>query len=228
MQDKPHRFYEWSKRKQNGFLCLCGMLFFVVIVLSFAGLLLGWYWSVLLYPLIFILAQFADTPLGHRSGRLIYFSPLFLAEKEKSGGFILHGGTVFDYVFVFSWQQAGETARRQVVEQFIAGLLAFVRYLEANDLYETRIKGSSYFFNARNAHRYGFEIVKTEDMQRLIMAMNYAVLLVMYSFTQGKVALPPIREIKTVQSTGKKLIGKRKQIMRVLRKIESRGNQTSP
>jgi hypothetical protein len=50
----------------------------------------------------------------------------------------------------------------------------------------------------------------------------------MYSFTRGKVAFPPIREIKTAQSTGKKLIGKREQISRVLRRIESKGNLTCP
>ncbi len=222
MQKKPHRFYEWSKRKQNTFLYLCGVIFLVLISLSFAGLLLGWYWSVFLYPLAFILAQFVDTPLGHRSGRLIYFSPLFLVEKDKSDGFILHGGTVFDYVFVFSWQKAGETARHQVVEQFIAGLLAFVQYLETNHLYETRIKGSSYFFNKRNVHQYGFEIVETKIIQRLIMAVNYAVLFLMYSFTQGKVAFPPVRQIKTVQSTGKKLTEKKELITSVLRKIENR------
>lgn len=228
MQEKPHRFYEWSKRKQNTFLFLCGMFFLIVIGLSFVGLLLGWYWSVFLYPLIFIVAQFVDTPLGHRSGRLIYFSPLFLVERERSGGFILHGGTLFDYFFVFSWKEAGEVARRQVVEQFIAGLLAFIEYLGTNQMYETRIKGSSYFFSERNAHRYGFEIVETESTQRLILVMNYVVLFVMYSFTRGKVAFPPIREIKTVQSTGKKLIGKREQISRVLRRIKGKGNLTSP
>jgi hypothetical protein len=227
MQTQPHRFYQWSKRKQNVFIILCVLSFMGIIGFSLAGLLLGWFWSVLLFPLIFIPAQCVDTPLGFRSGRLIYFSPLFLVEKRDSGDYVLHGGTIFDYFFVFSWQDAGETARQQVLKDFMLGLLTFTEHLEQHDLEEATINGSSYFFNARNAKRYGFKIVETEQSQQITLGMNYVVLILMYSFTHGKIAFPPIGKITTVSSTGGQLIKNKQQITKVLSRIGPRADDTA-
>ena len=219
MQSPPHKFYEWSKLKQNAFLFLFGFFFFGLTILSFSGLIIGWYWTIFLYPLIFVIAQFIDTPLGYRSGRLIYFSPLFLVEKVKTDEYVLHGGTAFDYFFVFTWKDKGESARRQVMKSFLSGLLEFAEHLDRNQLSEVKVRGSSYFFNERNAQRYGFEVLNTEMSQKIILGLNFAVLLLMYSFTKGKLSFPPIREIKTVSSTGRNLIDTKDQISRVLSRM---------
>jgi len=224
MLSTPHRFYSWSRTKQNLFLFFCYSLFFLIILLSFSGLFFGHIWSLCLFPLIFIPAQLVDTPTGMRRGRLLYFSPLFLVEQDKDNNFILHGGSLFDFLFVFKWHDAGETARRRLVTDFLSGLLAFTHYLKANDLGDAVVKGSSYFFSYRNAKRYGFDVDSTAQSQQIILSMNYIVILATYSFTRGKLALPPISHMKTVQSTGATLIKHQERLSSSLTRIQHQFN----
>jgi hypothetical protein len=216
---KPHRFYTWSRTKQNLFLTFVGLAWLLYVLLLYAGTLLGCWFCIIFYPTIFIFIQFIDTPFGQREGRFIYFSPLFLVEKKTKGEYIIHGGTAFDYLFVFRWQDRGEKARRQILRDFLRGMLAFTEYLEQEGLQDAKLKGSSYFFNERNAKRYGFDVVETDGIQQIILFMNYFVLLATYSFTQGRLAFPNLSAVKTVESSGEALILKKEGIVSLLTKL---------
>ena len=220
MLQTPHRFYQWSRREQNLFLICCGLLFLAIILFCIIALLFGWIWVLLFYPTIFILAQFIDTPVGQREGRLLYFSPLFLVEKGKDGTFTLHGGTLFDVLFVFNWQDRGEPARRKMITEFLGGLLAFTQFLKENNLDDVTIKGSSYFFSERNAQRYGFNIEPLNQGQKLILYINYVVILLTYSFTNGKLSRPPIGQTKSVQCTGKDLLAHQQKLSKTVARIQ--------
>lgn len=219
MPPPNHRFYAWSRHKQNLFIGLSIGLFFLLIIASMSGLIFNRFWTLLLFPLIFIPAQFVDTPSGVRSGRFIYFSPLFIVEKQKDD-FILHGGTLFDYLFVFNWQDLGEPARRKVVAEFLSGLNAFVHYLEDQKLHDVEISGTSYFFNGRNAERYGFETAPVAGAQQVIIGFNFLVLMATYSFTQGRLVFPPLNQLKAVKSDGKTLIQHKDQLAKIVGRLE--------
>jgi hypothetical protein len=204
--EKPHRFYQWPRRRQNMFLALVALGYLFLPAFALLLLINGWWVGMLVFFILFIPAQFLDTPLGQRRGRFLYFAPLFLVEKRAADHFVLHGGTSFDYFFCFTWRDAGAKARRQLLADFVSGLQEFATYLAENGLEEAKIEGSSYFFSARNARRFGFSSRAADNGQRLILYVNYLVLLATYSFAQGRCARPPIHQLKTVQADGRDLI----------------------
>ncbi|MDW5290343.1 hypothetical protein R6X41_16085 [Formosa sp. PL04] len=77
-----------------------------------------------------IIAPFFDIPTLKRKGKLIYYSSLFIAEKEKKGLIIIHGGSLFDYIFVLDKSFNGKQSTNFILQKYLEGcrlLLIFRR-----------------------------------------------------------------------------------------------------
>ncbi|PRX40784.1 hypothetical protein [Salegentibacter salegens] len=150
--------------------------------------MLEWYFlPLLLAPLILsVLAPFIDTPQGKKQGKLIYYSPLFITEKEKNGKIIIHGGTLFDYYYVIDKNWKAKQRIRYILRQYILGLIKLTESYNEKEAAEITLEGTSYILNDRTAEKLGFRRKRTDLLQQIIITYNYLQILLANSIAKGK------------------------------------------
>lgn len=197
-----HKFYQKSKADQIKWLfLLSGIVILVLLGFALISWLSGVYWIALIaFPLILsTAAPFIDTPMLKKSGKLIYCSNLFLMEKPQNGVIKIHGGTLFDYVFVLEKSMTGKQRTNYILQQYLEGLLFLIQRYESGEFQDYRLKGTSYILNRRNAQKMGFEIAETDNFQRIILIYNFFNLMIANSIAKKRPALPQYKNIKTYQ-----------------------------
>lgn len=163
------------------------------------ALILEWYLLPLFAaPLILsVLAPFIDTPQGRKQGKLIYHSPLFITEKEKSRKITIHGGTLFDYYYVIDRNWKGKQRIRFILRQYILGLLNLSESFNVKEADEITLEGTSYILNERTAEKLGFRRKRTNFIQQFILTYNYLQILLANSLAKDKLSFPAIGKINT-------------------------------
>jgi len=219
-----HGFYIRPKNEQCRIQFLIGFSALIAVGLALViSVKTGFYLLVILFFSITlsIIAPFFDTPALKKSGNLIYYSPLFLSEKPKKGVIKIHGGTLFDYVFVIDRRMSGKQRTNLIVQQYLEGLLNLIEENENGKPENVRIRGTSYIINARTAQRIGFRIVPTDYIQKVILTYNYFNLLISYSIAKGKLSFPKLRETKTFETNLNELVRRKGVISSLNKKLKS-------
>lgn len=213
-----HRFYNKNKKEQNNILivlaiCSLIIIFFSVIISIYSGIYLI---GILTFAItLSIIAPFFDMPSLKKSGRMIYYSPLFIAEKPKNGLIKIHGGTLFDYHFVIDKKMNGKQRTDFIIQQYLDGLLHLIEKYEKNK--RMKIQGTSYIINKRTAEKIGFEIVETDVLQKIILIFNYFNILLSNSIAKNKLSFPKLNKTKTFDADVSQLL-KRKEYIEKLNK----------
>ena len=204
-----HNYYLKSRKEQNQIQIKIGVvaLFFNLIVLALS-ILSGLHLLLLISITITlsIIAPFLDTPKLKKNGKLIYYSTLFIAEKEKNGKIIIHGGSLFDYVFVINKNLNGTQRTKFILQKYLEGILNLMETCEKNNNTSVKIKGTSYILNERTANKLGLKIIKTDYIQKLILTYNYVNILISNSIAKRKISFPKISNIRTFESELNELI----------------------
>ncbi|MCK0158234.1 hypothetical protein MWU65_13650 [Cellulophaga sp. F20128] len=219
-----HKFYIKSKKERNQIQVWIGIIAFTLILIF---LVISWktetyLLAILTIPItLSIIAPFFDTPSLKKSGGLIYYSPLFLSEKPKNGLIKIHGGTLFDYVFVIDLKLNGKQRTNFIIQQYLEGLLNLIEEKENNNCENINVRGTSYIINDRTAQRMGFTIVKTDYIQKLILIYNYFNVLIAYSIAKGKLSFPNLNETKTFVTTLNDLIERKEFIGTLNEKLKN-------
>jgi hypothetical protein len=225
MDDLRHRFYNKTKREQNriqlfiGFCTLSVLLFSLVISWITGIYLLG----VLIFSItLSVIAPFFDTPSLKKNGDLVYHSPLFLSEKPKNGIIKIHGGTLFDYVFVIDQNMDGKQRTNFIIHQYLEGLLNLIEENKNRKTGNLTVRGTSYIIKDRTAHRIGFRPVTTSTIQKLILIYNYFNILIMYSIAKDKLSFPKVNETKTFEADLNNLKKLRESISQLNEKLKNK------
>lgn len=219
-----HRFYTKSKREQNRIMALIGLGAFFVVLL---GLFVSWITGIYLlglftFPLVLsLVAPFFDTPSLVKSGKLSYHSLLFLSEKPAKGVIKIHGGTLFDYVFVMDRKMKGKQRTVFILQQFLEGLLDLVEEQAKSQDGPVKIQGTSYIMNKRTAERIGFKIIKADVVQRLILIFNYFNLMIMSSMAKGRWVFPNLKDTMTFEADLNDLVARKAFIEQMNLKFQS-------
>lgn len=178
----------------------------------------------ILIPLVLqVAAPFVDTPMGKRSGKLTYYSPLFIAEKPRNGEVVIHGGTLFDYLFTLDPKMSGKERTRSVLIGYLQGLIRFIsNYEEEERNTDFKVKGTSYVINERTARRAGFQPVQTDfvQLQRLILLVNYIPLILSASYSKKRIDFPRISGIKTYEADINDLIDQKNNLILMKKRLE--------
>jgi len=163
------------------------------------ALFLEWYFLPLFVaPLILtVLAPFIDTPQGKRNGSLIYYTPLFITEKEKDGKIVIHGGTLFDYHYMIDRNWKGKQRIRFILSQYILGLVELSESFSEKEAEKITLEGTSYILNDRTAEKLGFHRKRTNLLQQFILTYNYLQILLANSIAKGKLSFPAIGRVST-------------------------------
>ncbi|WP_439490228.1 hypothetical protein [Algoriphagus sp.] len=207
-----HGFYLKSKKEQIWIQVRIGFIALLIFLLVF---LICWGIGFFL-PLILgipitlsLVAPFFDVPSLKKSGDLIYYSPLFLAEKPKNGNINVHGGTLFDYVFVIDRSLNGRERSKLIMVQYLEGLVNLIDHLQKDNSENLTIRGTSYILNKRTASKIGFQVVQTDFLQKVILLYNYFNLLCANSLAKGKLTFPKLGEIQTFETRLDELMERR-------------------
>ena len=219
-----HKFYSKSKKEQNQILMKIGFGSLILnVIMAAIAIITGWYIIVMLSVIITIsiIAPFFDIPALKNKGKLIYYSSLFIVEEEKNGVIIIHGGSLFDYVFVIDQGLSGTQRTNFILQKYLEGILNLIEDCEKKQNTSVKIKGTSYVLNERTAHKIGLNIIKTDLLQTLILIFNYPNILISNSIAKGKVSFPRIGNIKTFESELKELIGRKEFIRDLSNKLKT-------
>ena len=196
----------------------------LLIILDWWGNLIDQ--SVLAFLPIFImvpLLQFLTTPLFRLLKVYTYLSPMLLVFAANKRSLDLHNGTSFDYFFNMKGVKPGKSWQNKMLSFYLEGLLEIIYKIEHEALPETVIiRGSSYFFSERTAHKLGFEVIKTSLPEKINIVFNYLDLLWMYSLSKGKLTFPNLKNIKTVKTNGTNLVSKKQKLLELKEFIDSR------
>ena len=217
-----HRFYNKSKKEQNRILIMTAIIAIGIIFLSIvASIISGIYLIGILAAAITlsIFAPFFDMPSLKKSGRMVYYSPLFITEKPKNGLIKIHGGTLFDYYFVIDKKMNGKQRKVFIIQQYVSGLLSLLEEYK-NDK-QTKIRGTSYIINKKTARKIGFRIVETDILQKITLTYNYVNILISNSIAKNKLSFPKVNKTRTFESNISQLLERKEYIEKLNKSLKS-------
>lgn len=196
-------FYSKSPQQQKQYLVvlackalLLNMGIFLVLFLLGLPIVLV---VISIWASLQVLAPFYDVPAMVKAGKLIYHSPLFLAEKATKNGITLHGGSLFDYHFTINKAWSAKRKTNFVIQQYLVGLLNLVETTQDDVV----LTGTSYVLNTSTAERLGFKKVRTHSGQTIILFLNAINLMCSASIIKGRWVMPPIYKVNSYQGTVK-------------------------
>lgn len=198
-----HKFYLKSDKEQKKIQLIIGFVaLFINLCILGISLISGIYFLSLLFVIITlsIIAPFFDIPSLKKSGDLIYYSPLFIAEKEKNGIITIHGGSLFDYIFVLDNRLNGTQRTNFILQKYLEGILNLIEENEKKCNTSVKIKGTTYILNDRTANKIGLDITKTDFVKKIILMFNYVNILISNSIAKRKISFPNVNNIKTFES----------------------------
>lgn len=223
-QRLEHRFYQKSKKQQIAIQITIALVSLIIILLS---ILISWntkYYFIGILSIAIVLsiiAPFFDTPSLKKSGNLIYYAPLLLAEKARNGILKIHGGTLFDYIFVLDYKMNGKQRTAFIIQQYIQGLLNIIQEFEDGKISDLKVKGTSYIINERTAQKIGFKITKTDNLQKLILVYNYINIMISSSIAKARFSLPNLGKIRTFESDLAVLTNKKESLNKLNNKLKN-------
>ena len=197
-----HKYYLKSNKEQRKIQFIIGIVtLFLNLIVLLISMRINVYFLIFLSVIITlsIIAPFFDVPSLKKKGNLIYYSSLFIAEKEKNEKIIIHGGSLFDYFFVIDRKLNGKQRTNFILQKYLEGILNLIDVYENNT--SLKIKGTTYVLNERTAKKIGLNIVRTDFLQKFILTFNYMNLLVSNSIAKNKIAFPKLNNIITFESS---------------------------
>jgi hypothetical protein len=219
-----HPYFLKSKEKQLIIQIKIGATAFTLnLIILAVSLWSGYYFLVFLSTSITlsIIAPFFDIPALKKKGKLIYYSSLFVTEKEQKGIIKIHGGSLFDYVFVIDKTLSGKQRTNFILHKYLEGLLNLIDVCKNNNNTSVKIKGTTYILNERTAHKIGLNSIKTDNIQKLILTYNYVNVLISNSIAKRKISFPKLNTIKTFESNIVALIKQREFIEGLNNKLKN-------
>lgn len=217
-----HQFYQKSESEQKKTLWKIGVgLFLICSVVLTISYLTGSYFLIFLIPIIILIAApFIDLPMGRKSGKFIYYSPLFITEAERDNQVTVHGGTLFDYLFTISPEMHGRERTQFVLYGYISGLINFISQHEKKNKDNLKVRGTSYIINPRTASRFGLQPVQKDFLQVMILLFNYIPITLSYSFLKQKLQFPKISDVQTYEGTFSELAAHKEELIRLKQRLK--------
>ena len=217
LSDKEKRIFQ-LKLLLISFLSILSIGIFIILISPKLAFL-----SVIIIAIVILLpiAPFFDVPSSIEKGSLKYYSLFLLAEQEKNKIIKIHGGTLFDYYFVFQKEMTKQERTKIVLLEYLKGL----RNLVENTNEDVKIQGTSYIINERTANKLGLKKVATNGIQILIIFFNYINIMLSISLVNKSIAFPDLSKIKTFEGKISDMKEKEVFINNLIEKLEENYRQ---
>ncbi|RED96661.1 hypothetical protein [Marinoscillum furvescens] len=164
-----------------------------------------------------ILAPFVDLPSLVKNNRIGYLSPFLLWQKSNDK-IILHGGTLVEYWFYLDKKWNASERKRHILHQYLLGLQQLI-YRELPP--HTTIQATTHIVGKNTLKRLGFKTISKNEVQLIILTLNYPNLLCTMSLAHGRLQFPNLRMVKSFETTAEELNQRSEQIQLLLQKLEA-------
>ncbi len=199
------RFYDMPKLAQ----------WIVAIVLLVVGLgvlfpFIAGSYGLLLLPLLAPFLNLVSVPFFRLIGYYKYLNPYVISTVQTDEKYDLHNVFTFDYLVNFKWADRGKKAQKILLAHYFKALITIIKRIEDNELSpEVEIVGHSYFFSDRTAEKLGFTVSKAGAFWIVNSALQFIELTYLYSFSQGKWAMPKFWNVRRAAIVGSDLVKKK-------------------
>jgi hypothetical protein len=177
-------------------------------------------YGLLVIPILAPFLNFATVPLFRLTGYFKYLNPYVISTVQNDKQYDLHNVFTFDYFVNFTWADRGKYAQRTLLGHYFKALLEIIERIENKQLSpDVKIVGHSYFFNDRTAEKLGFTISNASAFWKFNSVIQFVELTYLYSFSQGKWAIPKFWKVKRAEITGSELLRKKEMLEALVLKI---------
>ena len=177
-------------------------------------------YALLLLPILAPLLNLISVPFFRLIGYYKYLNPYVLSTVQTDKEYDLHNVFTFDYLVNFKWADRGKKVQKILLGHYFKALLTIIERIETGQLSpEVKIIGHSYFFSDRTAEKLGFTISKAASFWVINSAMQFIELTYLYSFSQGKWAMPKFWKVKRAEIVGSDLVKKKEFLEGLVRKL---------
>jgi len=187
---------------------------------------LSWIDSFWKLPFLFIalpILQFCCTPLFRLLGVYRSLSPTVFSIFPSAKKYELHNITTFDYLQEFNWSDKGKIVQKRLLINYGKAFLYLIEQIETQKIPATvLIVGNSYFFSERTTRKLGFQVFPSDTITKFCSCLNAVELIGLYSFSQGKWAIPKFWEVKAITISGEQLCLRKDLIISLLKKLEKK------
>lgn len=161
----------------------------------------------LILPIAAPILNFITVPFFRLIGYYKYLNPYVLSTVQTNESYDLHNVFSFDYIVNFKWADRGKKVQKTLLSHYFKALLTIIQRIENKELPPSvKIVGHSYFFSDRTAERLGFTISKANIFWIINSALQFIELSYLYSFSQGKWAVPKFWKVKRAEIVGSDLV----------------------
>ena len=177
-------------------------------------------YGLLLLPILAPILNLASVPFFRLIGYYKYLTPLVLSTVQTDKEYDLHNVFTFDYLVNFKWADRGKKVQKTLLAHYFKALLVIIERIETEQLPPSvKIVGHSYFFGDRTAEKLGFTVSKAGSFWVINSAMQFIELTYLYSFSQGKWAMPKFWKVKRAEIVGSDLVKKKEFLEGLVRKL---------
>ena len=177
-------------------------------------------YGLLMLPIIAPFLNLVSVPLFRLIGYYKYLNPYVLSTVQTDKEYDLHNIFTFDYLVNFKWADRGKKAQKILLQHYFKALLTIIDRIESGQLPATvKIVGHSYFFSDRTAKKLGFTISKAGSFWIINSALQFIELTYLYSFSQGKWAIPSFWKVKRAEILGSDLVKKKEFLAGLVKKL---------
>lgn len=177
-------------------------------------------YGLLLLPIIAPILNFISVPFFRLIGYFKYLNPYVLSTIQNDKNYDLHNIFTFDYFVNFKWSDRGIKSQKILLGHYFKALLTIIERIERGELSpEVKIVGHSYFFSDRTANKLGFTVSKGPLFWVINSSLQFIELSYLYSFSQGKWAIPKFWKVKRAEIVGSELVKKKVLLENLAKKI---------
>lgn len=182
--------------------------------------ILGKAYALLILPFFAPFLNLVTTPFFRQIGYFKYLNPFVLSTVQTDKQFDLHNVFMFDYLVHFSWSDRGKYVQRTLLGHYFKALLTIIDRIEQGELSpDVVVFGHSYFFNERTANKLGFTVSKASSFWVINSVLQFIELSLLYSFSQGKLAIPKFWKVKRAEIKGYDLVKKKALLASLVEKV---------
>jgi len=202
------RFYDLPKLVQ----WIIAIILLVCGFGSMMSIIVGPY-GILLLPLLAPFLNLVSVPFFRLIGYYKYLNPFVISTVQNDKQYDLHNVFTFDYLVNFKWADRGKKAQKTLLAHYFKALITIIERIENKKLSpEVEIVGHSYFFSDRTAEKLGFTVSKAGAFWIINSALQFIELTYLYSFSQGKWAMPKFWKVRKAAIVGSDLVKKKEVI----------------
>jgi len=171
-------------------------------------------YGLLALPILSPLFNLITVPVFRLMGFYKYLNPYVLSSVQTDKHYDLHNVFTFDYLVNFKWADRGKKAQKTLLAHCFKALLTIIDRIESGQLSESvNVVGHSYFFSDRTADSPIFWVVNS--------SLQFIELTYLYSFSQGKWAIPKFWKVKKAEIVGSDLVKKKEFLEGLVSRLEN-------